>query len=88
VPSPTYTYYHLYENIVHVDLYRAKSYEDIIQIGLDELFEDDTKIFLIEWPEVLIGHIDPSYSLRLTHTANDDIRNLEIENHWDVSLTF
>jgi tRNA threonylcarbamoyladenosine biosynthesis protein TsaE len=53
VPSPTFTLMQYYDApgfaIVHADLYRLESPEEIIEIGLEEQFEH--AVTLIEWPQ-------------------------------------
>lgn len=59
---------------MHADLYRAESYEDIIQTGLDELFENDDLLFFIEWPEILSAwwvHPTHAFELRSTDIPNE-----------------
>ncbi|HVZ12350.1 MAG TPA: tRNA (adenosine(37)-N6)-threonylcarbamoyltransferase complex ATPase subunit type 1 TsaE [Patescibacteria group bacterium] len=38
-------------NLYHIDLYRMEGVSDINSLGLDDIFEDVTGIFLIEWGE-------------------------------------
>lgn len=52
VPSPTFTLiesYDLTPPVHHVDLYRLDGPEQIVELGLDDLYDDG--IVLIEWPE-------------------------------------
>jgi tRNA threonylcarbamoyladenosine biosynthesis protein TsaE len=53
VPSPTFTLMQYYDApdfaIVHADLYRLESPEEIVEIGLEEQFEN--AVTLIEWPQ-------------------------------------
>lgn len=56
VPSPTFTLLQSYQTpagpeIVHFDLYRLESPDDVWELGWDELVDRD--IVLIEWPERL-----------------------------------
>ncbi len=54
ITSPTYTYYQKYgENLYHFDLYRAQNLIDIIRTGAQDIFDDDSSICVIEWPEIL-----------------------------------
>lgn len=66
VSSPTFTIIHEYNApvpVYHFDAYRAKSAEELIDVGLDEyLFGDG--ICLIEWPEK-IEHLLPEATIRL-----------------------
>ncbi|WP_292507797.1 tRNA (adenosine(37)-N6)-threonylcarbamoyltransferase complex ATPase subunit type 1 TsaE [Methylobacterium sp.] len=56
VPSPTFTLVQPYEvrggrTIVHADLYRLRSPDELVELGFDEMTED--AITLVEWPERL-----------------------------------
>src|SRR5580658_4427209 len=52
-PSPTFTLVQTYETprltVAHFDLYRLKSPEEVLELGLDEALEDGAAV--IEWPE-------------------------------------
>ena len=61
VHSPTYTYYHSYpNNLYHFDLYRIEHPTDIVRIGAEEIFDDETSICIIEWPEILANSVTPT----------------------------
>ncbi len=40
-----------YATLYHIDLYRAERLADLRGIGLDEIFDDDHTIALVEWAE-------------------------------------
>ena len=54
--SPTFTMINEYEaasvKIVHIDLYRIVKREELIELGIDEYFNNEC-ICLIEWPELM-----------------------------------
>jgi len=57
VSSPTFSLVNEYrakngEKIVHSDWYRIKSLEELYDAGMEEYFDDENAIFLLEWPEV------------------------------------
>ena len=55
VTSPTFNlvqiYDELYYPIWHIDLYRLKNQEELIEIGLEEAFHE--AICLLEWPDII-----------------------------------
>ncbi len=55
VPSPTFTLVQTYWDgavaILHADLYRLSTPEEVYELGLEDAFE--TGIVLVEWPERL-----------------------------------
>lgn len=77
--SPSFGLVNIYEGdqvISHLDLYRLKSYEEALGIGIEEILDDDS-IKLIEWPEIL-G--DEPYDLSITFSRDGiDGRAVEIE---------
>ncbi|MDJ0826213.1 MAG: tRNA (adenosine(37)-N6)-threonylcarbamoyltransferase complex ATPase subunit type 1 TsaE [Rhodobacter sp.] len=64
VPSPSYTLVQTYSDgqveIWHCDLYRLGHADELLELGLEDAFED--AICLIEWPERL-EHLSPSGAL-------------------------
>lgn len=65
VPSPTFALVESYSFDVplhHVDLYRLDGADQIIELGLDDLYDDG--IVLIEWPERAEGGL-PRYGLEV-----------------------
>lgn len=77
--SPSFGLVNIYEGdqvISHLDLYRLKSYEEALGIGIEEILDDDS-IKLIEWPEIL-G--DEPYDLSITFSRDGiDGRAVKIE---------
>jgi tRNA threonylcarbamoyl adenosine modification protein YjeE len=66
IVSPTYNYVHLYENsLAHFDLYRVQSRELLEELGLDELLQENTRIKVIEWPDVALSLL-PRNRLEIT----------------------
>ncbi len=59
VPSPTFTLVQTYPGqrgeLWHVDAYRLRAPDEILELGLDDAFPDG--IILIEWPERLGAHL-------------------------------
>ena len=56
VSSPSYILMNEYSGICtirHFDLYRLESEEEVLELGLHDLYED--AITIIEWPEIAIG---------------------------------
>ncbi|NQU60704.1 MAG: tRNA (adenosine(37)-N6)-threonylcarbamoyltransferase complex ATPase subunit type 1 TsaE [Rhodospirillales bacterium] len=65
VPSPTYTLVQEYEfpnegetlPIFHFDLFRIEDAAETLELGMDDAFRDG--VSLIEWPEIINGHLPP-----------------------------
>ncbi|MGI4852024.1 MAG: tRNA (adenosine(37)-N6)-threonylcarbamoyltransferase complex ATPase subunit type 1 TsaE [Janthinobacterium lividum] len=82
IPSPTFTLSQTYDtpkgDVWHYDLYRLKSSEEVLELGIDEAFASG--ICLIEWPERLGNLRLPSALLKinLVIMGPDDQRQAEL----------
>ena len=82
IVSPTFTIVREYEGrvpVVHVDVYRIDTFQELHDLGFEEVFRDDA-VTLVEWGDV-IDRMLPSDRLdvHLTAGADDDERIIEIE---------
>jgi tRNA threonylcarbamoyladenosine biosynthesis protein TsaE len=60
VSSPSFALINQYEGnipINHIDLYRIKNEKELLNLGLDDLW-DDASITFVEWPEIIESIID------------------------------
>ncbi len=83
ITSPTFTlinqHYSELFTIYHIDLYRIKSANELLNMGFQEIFDNKDSIFFIEWWENsfdLIPHID--YKISIKHNNNELSRTIEI----------
>ena len=56
LPSPTFNLLHRYDppggrSVVHADLFRVESAEELGELGWRELLDDPGAVFLVEWCE-------------------------------------
>lgn len=76
VQSPTFSIVNEYrtetgERVVHMDLYRAKSFAELHDIGIEEYLYSGDYCF-IEWPELLKEHITEKHiSVYIEHADNN-----------------
>ena len=78
VNSPSYLIMNEYNGkylIFHLDLYRLGSQDEVLELGLHELFESG--ITIIEWPQ-LAEFIMPKNTLKLFWTFDNNNRKVEI----------
>lgn len=80
VTSPTFTIVHEYRGrypILHMDLYRLNSFQEVLDLGFEELL-DPSAVMLVEWGEA-VSPLLPRRYLRIDMrrdviTGNDDDR--------------
>jgi len=85
VNSPTFSIMQEYSGrhrVLHIDLYRIRSAQDLDGLGLDECL-NGTSITFIEWFS-RIGHFKPAeYILLLFDITKDESRSVDIEYEGD-----
>jgi len=62
VTSPTFSLINNYQSdlydIYHMDLYRLKSIEEVLELGFMEFVDNTSAHIIIEWPELVLPLID------------------------------
>lgn len=76
--SPTYVYYNKYEEHYHFDLYRIKDYEEFIHIWGEEIFDNNTGVILVEWPDIVAPYYKPDIEIYIEKTSHNDERFLKV----------
>jgi tRNA threonylcarbamoyladenosine biosynthesis protein TsaE len=91
VTSPSFTIVQEYDGrvpVAHVDVYRLDRFQELHDLGLDELLEE--RVTLIEWGDVVAPALPASYVVvRLALGDGDDDRIIAIETHgpgWSTRL--
>ena len=87
VPSPTFTLVQSYEgqtfDIWHFDLYRLKSADEALELGIDEMRHGN--VVLIEWPERLgVALASDRLEIVFEYCADEDARRISLlgTNPW------
>ena len=82
VVSPSFTIVREYEGrmpLVHVDVYRIDTVQELYDLGFEELVRDDG-VTLVEWGDMIEGLLPGDrLDVHLTPGATDDERVVEIE---------
>jgi tRNA threonylcarbamoyladenosine biosynthesis protein TsaE len=80
VTSPTFVLVHHYDGtfpIIHLDVYRLDSIQEVLDLGFEELLEPQA-IMLVEWGEAVLPLLPPRYlDIELRRAPHgDDARNI------------
>ena len=86
LPSPTFNIVFRYElsateSVVHADLYRLRSVEELAGIGWDDIVGDEGAIVLVEWPARAGGELPADrWEVTLGYAGTDSgKRTVEVE---------
>ena len=84
IVSPSFTIVREYEGrmpLVHVDVYRIDTVQELHDLGFEELLRDDA-VTLVEWGDMIDGLLPGDrLDVRLAPGDTDDERVVEIEGH-------
>ena len=87
VNSPTFSLINEYVGksrlIIHMDLFRLKNKEEVVDLGILEYLDKINNLLIIEWPEILLENVLISHTLiELKHVNNIErkisLKNIEI----------
>ncbi len=78
ITSPTYTYYNKYSENYHFDLYRINNYDEFFAIGWEDIFDNNSWVILVEWPDYIEKYYKPDLLINISKTEKNDERELEI----------
>jgi len=82
VKSPTYAIYESYTvakfTLVHMDLYRLSSPEELYYLAIDEIF-NNKNIVIIEWPQKGLGVLPKSSKYLEFQLINEHNRTLNLQ---------
>lgn len=88
VTSPTFTLVREYGaerlTILHADVYRLDRVQDVVDLGLQEMLDDDA-VLLIEWGDVVEALLPPDHLvLELTVPGDAEVRAISIRVEGDA----
>lgn len=77
VTSPTFTLMNDYRGgrlrVLHADVYRLESLQEVIDLAIGELVEEDA-VALVEWGEAAAPALPGHLAIRIEHGEHDDER--------------
>lgn len=80
VTSPTFTLMNEYRGrlrVLHADVYRLDSLQEVIDLGIGELVEEDS-VALVEWGEAAAPALPGHLTVTLEHGAGDEDRTITL----------
>ncbi|MBI5646981.1 MAG: tRNA (adenosine(37)-N6)-threonylcarbamoyltransferase complex ATPase subunit type 1 TsaE [Ignavibacteriae bacterium] len=81
VSSPTFTIVNEYRGVRHVlhcDVYRLRSIDEMFEAGLDEMFDSDA-VVLVEWAEKMLALLPfPRWEILCEHGGNEAERRYTV----------
>ncbi|MCO6460563.1 MAG: tRNA (adenosine(37)-N6)-threonylcarbamoyltransferase complex ATPase subunit type 1 TsaE [Saprospiraceae bacterium] len=63
-----------YEKIIHMDLYRLQSTEELLNSGMDDYLYDPACFVIVEWPELITPMVAGPYTLMQIEVGPDHLR--------------
>jgi tRNA threonylcarbamoyladenosine biosynthesis protein TsaE len=84
ITSPTYTYYNHYcspshGDIYHFDLYRLQNYDEFFAIWAEEIFDNNSGVIIVEWPQLITDYYKADMTLLLWMGESEDTRRIELQ---------
>lgn len=84
ITSPTYTYYNHYispshGDVYHFDLYRIENYDEFFAIWAEEIFDNNSGLIIVEWPQVISDYYKPDMTLLLSMGESEDTRCIDVK---------
>ena len=89
LPSPTFNLLFRYETgrgaVIHADLYRLRSEEELAGIGWDDVVGDEEAIVLVEWPKRAGTHLpEARWEVRLRYAGEGgELRAVDLKSFGD-----
>ena len=87
IVSPTFTIVNMYKcdknnikNIIHIDAYRIKNEDELLEFGVLEFFNDKNSVVFIEWPENIKKYIKNNIIKINIEILENNKRKIEIVN--------
>ena len=79
IKSPTFTilnkYIHNGKKVYHFDLYRVTSYEELRDIGFEEMLDEENSYIFIEWPSKIQDNLPQKrIDIELSHEGQSERR--------------
>ncbi len=82
VVSPTFTLVNTYPSprgtLYHLDIYRLGSLEDVYDLGLEDWFQEENSLFLVEWQNKFQNWLIPIPTLQIELSHHPPGRTLTI----------
>ena len=86
VISPSFGLMHIYDvnehdtisKLVHIDTYRIKNSDELIEIGLEDYLNNPKTLTIIEWPELAMPILEKKSLINIVLSDNNGIRTISV----------
>lgn len=90
VTSPSFTLVNLYKterfNVYHIDLWRSEGSDAALDVGLDDILEEEDAVIIIEWAERLHNFVFHSIVYRIGIEGDgDEPRKIQVTRQEQIS---
>jgi len=79
--SPSYSLINEYDisqgRFIHMDLYRLDTAEEVFRLGIEDYLYESTYC-VIEWPHLIIDHLEPPYAVIKFEVKDQGIREITL----------
>lgn len=72
-----------YKNLVHYDLYRLSTIEEVEDLGFFEVTKDKENFVIVEWPELILEHLSKYLLIEIELQKNQ--RTIVVTNFTGLS---
>jgi tRNA threonylcarbamoyladenosine biosynthesis protein TsaE len=85
VTSPSFSIIQEYVSddlcLVHMDFYRIKSFEDLLELGLDDIFDQKNKLIIVEWWDKFeeVFYDLKNIQIDIQYTEDPEVREYHLE---------
>lgn len=90
ISSPTYSIVNEYrlmdKSIYHMDMYRLKTIEEALDIGIEDYLFNSSAHSIIEWPGLIMDLIELPYAKITIGVHSEDQRHIQIESFLNEML--
>lgn len=66
-----------FKNLIHIDAYRLESSKELINLGWNDIIEDENNLIIVEWPENVSDCLNNNISRIFLNHKDNQTRTIE-----------